>query len=575
MGIIKNNRILKKGFTLIEMTLVVAVFSILIVVTAEVFISFYNISVKTAASRDLGQNLRYSMETISREIRNAEKLEPYVSDVTSYGADAASYVPSDWDEDLNAGDIKILTREGKSVLFYCEAGSGAKCSEDNPGSLWQKTDSDVAIEITPDNLSIIEYQILADGTVSEGNAFSIQPKVTIYVRAKSGIPDRAGDYPTISIKNTISKRNYNDLSYCSLQDCGDIVVSKLDAGLSHAMAIKTNSEVWGWGRCIEGSNASCTQSNNGERAKPMLAGGVGSARLDEVADVTSGNRHTVILKKDGTVWAWGDNWTGALGDGKPIPSSLSSSIPIQVVGPNNVGYLQNIIKIAAGYNYTIALRGDGTVWRWGANVSSYPQQVSISGTIEDIDVSLSSSCCTANAFAVTNQGYVYRWYNFGTATSVSGLSDVASVSVFNSLKRDGTVWSFSGSSPVQVMINSTTPLNRIISISSGLNHTLALREDGTVWAWGGNSYRQCGVGSTSSSVSNPMQVKTSSTVFLENITNISAGGEFSLAIRSDGSVFAWGRGTDYRLGNNSTATQLYPINVQSGVEPLGSFFIDR
>ena len=73
--------------------------------------------------------------------------------------------------------------------------------------------------------------------------------------------------------------------------------------------------------------------------------------------IAAGNSHTVALKQDGTVWAWGNNGSGRLGDG----STTSSRTPVQVAD------LENVVAIAAGNSHTVALKQDGTVWAWGDN----------------------------------------------------------------------------------------------------------------------------------------------------------------------------------------------------------------
>jgi alpha-tubulin suppressor-like RCC1 family protein len=219
-----------------------------------------------------------------------------------------------------------------------------------------------------------------------------------------------------------------------------------------------------------------------------------------------------------TVAAWGSNGTGELGNG----TTTGSPIPVEVSG------LSGVTAIAAGIEHSLALRTDGTVWEWGANFFSEPE-----------DPTLFSS----------------------TPVQVSGLTNVTAIAGGGqhslALRADGTVWAWgfgewgqlgngtttSSSTPVQV-----SGLSDVTAIAAGDLHSLALRADGTVWAWGYNYSGQLGNGTTTHS-SMPVQVSG-----LSGVTAIasSAEGDHSLALLTDGTVRAWGDNTWGQLGNGTT-----------------------
>src|SRR5262249_5215680 len=95
----------------------------------------------------------------------------------------------------------------------------------------------------------------------------------------------------------------------------------------------------------------------------QVRGAAGNGFLTGVAAVAAGEQHSIALKSDGTVWTWGSNLYGQLGNGT-FDDSLT---PVQVRGPGGVGFLTDIQAIAAGYAQNYALRSDGTVWTWGNN----------------------------------------------------------------------------------------------------------------------------------------------------------------------------------------------------------------
>ena len=87
----------------------------------------------------------------------------------------------------------------------------------------------------------------------------------------------------------------------------------------------------------------------------------------DVVSVWGGARGTIILKSDGTVWTWGANFNGKLGIGLNQATLLRTTVPVEVHGPGNVGYLNSITAVMGGEIHNIAVKSDGSVWMWGAN----------------------------------------------------------------------------------------------------------------------------------------------------------------------------------------------------------------
>ena len=201
----------------------------------------------------------------------------------------------------------------------------------------------------------------------------------------------------------------------------------------------------------------------------------------------------MLLKKDGTVWTWGNNGVGQLGDG----TSVTKAYPVQVfAGEENdssTGYLNNIIQISAGSNYVIALKKDGTVFTWGQNI--YGQ--------------------------------------LGNGSSVNSML------------------------PVQVKsADGNSFLTDIVQISAGYVHSMALKKDGTVWTWGRNDGGQLGNNNTSNK-SLPVQVKggASGSEYLTDVVQVTAGNWHSMALKANGTVYAWGWGQYGQLGNGYTTNR--------------------
>lgn len=295
------------------------------------------------------------------------------------------------------------------------------------------------------------------------------------------------------------------------------------------------------------------------------------ADIGTITSISGPQGHSLALKSDGTVLAWGDNYYGALGNG----STQDDITPNQVVG------LQNVLSIAAGYMNSFALRQDGTLWAWGNRYGLLPKQIDSLTDVKAVAANGNYTSARYQVIVLKNDGTVWAWGSNWiqevsgdtitqelTPVQVPSLTNVVAIAAGSThalaLKSDGTVWAWGDNSygklgdgtntwqntPVQV-----TGLTGIVSIAAGYQHSMALRNDGTVWSWGENNAGQLGDGTTTNRAV-PVQIKD-----LTNISNISCGVDHSLALKSDGSVFAWGDNTSGELGNGSQTQSLVPILV--------------
>ncbi len=295
------------------------------------------------------------------------------------------------------------------------------------------------------------------------------------------------------------------------------------AGGGHTAALSTDGTVWAWG------NNSSGQLGNGSNIHSYTPV---QTDIRSVSAISLGVGHTVGLKSDGTVWAWGENGYGQLGDG----TNMHSNVPVQVVG------LTDVAAVAAEYNHTVALKNDGTVWTWGQNNR---------GQLGD---------------GTTTESRV--------PVQVTGLTDIAAVDAGDyhtaALKNDGTVWTWGDNSYGQLgdgtQENSLSPvqvagLDGVVAVAAGgryeSGHTVALKEDGTVWAWGNNSTGQLGDGTRDYRLS-PVQVQD-----IGGVTAVAAGERHTVALKEDGTAWAWGLNMRGQLGNGETELfrELTPIQA--------------
>jgi alpha-tubulin suppressor-like RCC1 family protein len=225
--------------------------------------------------------------------------------------------------------------------------------------------------------------------------------------------------------------------------------------------------------------------------------------------IAAGGGHALVLKRDQTVWAWGANGSGQLGDG----TTLDRSAPVPVRG------LGSVSAVAGGGSHSLALEADGSLWAWGANdsgqlgdgttiPSASPVQVGGMGGAVVSAVSGGS----AHSFALTVDGTVWAW----GANGAGQLGDGTTAQRTAPVRVTGLTAAF------------------ITAISGGTDHSLALDDGGTVWAWGANDAGQLGDGTTTSRIT-PAPV-----TGLTNVTAIAATNRRSFALKDDGTVWVWG-----------------------------------
>jgi uncharacterized repeat protein (TIGR02543 family) len=337
------------------------------------------------------------------------------------------------------------------------------------------------------------------------------------------------------------------------------VAPKLVAGYYHTASLVSSGEVYSWGYGDRGQLGDGSWST---RLTPVMAKG-----LNQVIDIHSGVRSSMALRQDGTVWTWGANENGQLG----IGTTTNVNAPTQVAG------LSGIKAISGGLGYHgMALSENGSVWTWGRNVNgelgngttiqqNFPVQVT---GLSDV-----TAIATGGYYslALKSDGTIWAWgvnesgeLGDGTTTDrympvqVAGLTDVIAIAAGGShslaVKQDGTVWAWGkntyGMLGDGTRTNRTRPvqvrsLEHIVAVAGGGYHSLAVDQAGNVWSWGDNSQKQLGLGSNGSSLI-PVPVSG-----IEHVREISAGGFHSVAMKKDGTVWAWGSNSGGQIGDGT------------------------
>lgn len=286
--------------------------------------------------------------------------------------------------------------------------------------------------------------------------------------------------------------------------------------LGPALAWGTN----GFGQLGDGTYAS--------RTTPVAVNG-----LTTVTGIAAGSTHALGVKSDGTVWAWGDNAKGQLGNG----TLIGRSSPVRVTG------LTGVAAVAAGGAHSLALKADGSVVAWGDNSE---------GQLGDGTYTRRTTPVTVTGLSVGTVSAVSAGVGHSLALRKDGTVVAWGYNLFGQL-GDGTITA--RAAPVLVRQATGTPLTGVTAIAAGGDHSLAIGTDGAVLAWGDNSFGEVG-DDTTENRANPTSVvvKPPGAIFpveLMGATAVAAGRDHSLALTSDGAIYAWGNNSGGQLGNDS------------------------
>jgi len=394
-------------------------------------------------------------------------------------------------------------------------------------------------------------------------------------------------------------------------DIGDILVPKsylLDQYPELADNLK-QAGLWVWG-----SNTYGKLGNNNSAVTSVSSPIQTISSGTNWKEVSHGSGHVAAIKTDGTLWTWGLNYRGELGDNTSGTSSYKSS-PVQTItGGNNwkqvacggTPYTTTIHNNSSGVQvsepvggFTAAIKTDGTLWLWGANHSgqlgnnnsssfyennySSPVQTTTGGTTWK-----QVACGFEHTASIKTDGTLWIWgenTNGQLGIGVSAGSKSTPVQIAGggtnwkqvscgnlhtaAIKTDGTLWAWGDNNNSQLgdgtAVAKYTPIQVGLStewkyVSCAYQSVYAIKTNGTLWAWGNNNYGQLGIGDTLQT-STPVQIAGGGT----NWKKVDAGTYHAAAIKTDGTLWIWGYATFGTLGDGiSTFNKSTPIQISSG-----------
>jgi len=300
-------------------------------------------------------------------------------------------------------------------------------------------------------------------------------------------------------------------------------------------------------------------------------------------------QNTGLIKTDGTLWMIGKNQHGQIGLNDRGPgNSTARSSPVQVPGTT-------WSKVSGGHSHMLALKTDGTIWSWGYNAQGQlgnNTNAQRSSPVQIPGTTWSDICADSkNSYGIKTDGSLWSWgkassgelgnnnktqrsspIQVGSSGAPSSFTWASIYGVFESahgIKTDGTLWSWGYNGQGQLGQNNKTnysspkqiPGTTWSKVRGGESSAFAIKTDGTLWAWGNNSnYGQLGV-NNKTDYSSPIQIPgtTWSDVAMDWIMT-------SYAIKTDGTLWGWGRNQHGDIGSNNTTKYSSPVQIGSDTD---------
>ena len=376
------------------------------------------------------------------------------------------------------------------------------------------------VVIMPGNTSVIWGSL----ELGVGNAWSIGVDTVTIAGDVSIWIDRAGIDPVVQTVTIVAAEPFPPLAP---------VRTRVGAGRSHTIAIGSLDRLMAWG------------------SKPSISWNIPTPNIlspgstDNLVSISAGDSHTMAVRANGYLYAWGDNAHGQLGPGGNQPSLIRvvwSAGELAAAGlESNTGW----VSVFAGGNHTVAIREDGSLWAWGSNTlgqlgdgtyvsRNTPRRVQPLGAPSDMRWAL-ASLYGNHTLAIGEDGTLWAWgdnwhHQLGSGTTANVLTPTPIMS--------GTYWRH---------------------VSTGYQHTFAIRKDGSLLGWGRNWVGEIGQGATGVLAYHPTPIEIGDVTI--DWAHVAAGHQYTVAIRTDGSLWAWGNNVDGQLGDGTNTNRTSPVRI--------------
>lgn len=335
-----------------------------------------------------------------------------------------------------------------------------------------------------------------------------------------------------------------------------------------------NGKLWMWGSNLYGAIGTNSNKNSNNPTQTTYY-------TTDWYKLSAGFGHSIMVKSNGSLWAWGINLHGEVGNN----NSISTSTPVQI------GTDTNWIIGSAGIFNSAALKSDGSLWAWGSNEFGQIGNLGTQNISSPIQISgYTWKYVTANGgacFALKQDGTAWVWgrnndgqlglndKNHRSSPTQLGITSdwilITSGAWHKAgIKQDGSLWLWGGNFGAQMGDGTTTnrssPVQTITAgydwkhVSCGFNHTAAIKNDGSMWLWGNNSIGQLGINNLAN-YRNPVRELTNS----NDWTKVECGYYFNIALNQSNNIFVWGINDKGQLGTGNNVNLSSPVQYNFGI----------
>lgn len=275
-------------------------------------------------------------------------------------------------------------------------------------------------------------------------------------------------------------------------------VKQLAAGTNHSVALLIDGTIWAWGK---NSSGQLGDSSTKDRYTPVKIG------TDiNWSSITAGNNFSHGIKKDGSLWGWGSNKVGQLG-------ISTANLKYDYWSPVQIGTDNDWQTVSSGISFTIGLKKDGTLWGWGNMLHNLQNQ----------------------------EGNAYKPVKITGNNNSDWVAIAAGDDFLIAQKKDGTLWTRGMLNDTQHNDGGKNVFYKVsddtdwLSFDGGKQHAVAIKKDGSLWGWGKNEMGQLGNGSNSNA-KKPVKI-----IRVNDWQTVTAAGNYTIALKKDGTVWYWGQ----------------------------------